>query len=132
MKVTIRGIEEEIDINDDDSLLSACDALASASVKRIEPNNHTKALKQMLQGLHYWHVKNGALLFGAAITGSEGIGMNGALSSHNFIGKLLGEPPLQLPELDEAGPNESLEGDESEIVDENGSPIVLPDAGDEL
>lgn len=132
MKVQIRGIEAEIDINDDDALLAACDALASSSVKRIEPNNHTKALKQLLQGLHYWHLKNGAVIAAAYVGGFDGVGMSGALSSHNFICSLIGEAPLVLPEEEPAAPNEHLEGEESEIVSADGQPIVLPDRGDEL
>lgn len=139
MNITIRGIDAEIDINDDDSILAACDALSAASLKRINPNDHTKALRRLMQGLHYWTVKNGAMLYAAAVTGAPGIGMNGAQQSHNFIAALLGEPPISLPnpeEEEEAGPNEHLEGDEdaepATILDEEGRPIVLPETKDEL
>lgn len=135
MKVQIRGIEAEIDINDDDALFAACDALAAASVKRIEPNNHTKALKQLIQGLHYWTLKNGAQIAGAYMGGYDGIGMESSLSSHNFVCSLIGEPPLVLPEAEPAGPNEALEGEEgAPLVDAQGRPIPPGqlDLGDEL
>jgi hypothetical protein len=116
--VKIRIAESEIDINDDEQIMAACEALAAADVKRIPTNYHTRALTAFIQNLRYWYAKNGAQLVAATAGGYSGVGIVNARQAHDFIGAMLGEPRLNLEayepqaEEPEAGPNDVVEGDE--------------------
>jgi hypothetical protein len=134
MKVTLKDIEATIDINDDDQLIAAVEAIVAKDLRRISPNNHTKALKGLLQNLRYWFIKNGALIVGAHAGGYEGVGLQSAIDSHNFIAALLSEAPLTLDRYPQVQQDDDvemtvtmdepqLEGGDSMIVDAQGRPI---------
>lgn len=130
MKVTLRDIDATIDINDDDALVSAIEAIVAKDLKRIPPNVHSRALKGILQNLRYWFIKNGALLAGAHASGAEGITLGAALESHNFIAGVLSEAPLNFETSILADDYEPEANDQEEGAD--APAIIMPEPPDEL
>lgn len=119
IKVKFEGRDEPVDLLDEEGMAEACAGLADADMLRISPDQHTAVLKTVLAGLHYWHVKNGAMLHIAQHMGSAGVHLDELVPAHNWLGShLLNKEPIPWPpeELEEPQLNAALEGDDSDAT----------------
>lgn len=111
MKVIIGG--EELDINDDERILSQCKSLATRSIMLIPARQKIPALVELLAAIRYGYVKAGAVLAQAEVQKQEDVPRTVLAQLVDFLRDIIGEgkPQIQTPGANDDGEKDSGDSD---------------------
>jgi hypothetical protein len=112
MKIRYWG--HEFELGNEVALKAAADQRAAEMVAATPEKDRDTIFAAWLSTIISYWLKSGATIAMADHIGAPGISLAQAADMHNFIGSLIGEPPLQIipDEPEPAGPNDVLEGDQ--------------------
>jgi hypothetical protein len=128
MKVIIAG--EELDINDDERILSRCKSLATRSIMLIPARQKMPALVELLAAVRYGYVKAGAVLAQAEVRGQDEVPRVLLAQLVDFLRDIIGEgkPQIQTPGANDNGETNGSNGDaETRGAGDGDSGIVAAD-----
>lgn len=89
MRVIVEG--EELDVNDDERLLSLCKSRGTRAELLIPSKHKRAACAELIAAIHYGYIKAGAILAHAEMTGVEQLPRDALAQFVDYLRDLIGE-----------------------------------------